>query len=89
MDLTVSFTPQNSFVMVGTVIEQQDGLSYADLYDQTLWRKALLQHHMQQHNLRGLAEVAVAPSVSIGVTTMYVCVCVLSSNLTQFTDRGV
>lgn len=59
--------------MVGTVIEQQGGLSYADLYDQTVWRKALLQHHMQQHNLRGLAEVAVAPSVSIGVTTMYVC----------------
>ena len=42
--------------MVGSVLQQEEA-SFDELYVQSLERKAKLQRRMQQHGLRGLAEV--------------------------------
>jgi potassium/chloride transporter 4/5/6 len=56
--------------MVGTVLVQEEGVSYQAEAREAQARKQLLQQLMQRHGLRGLTEVAMAPSVGVGLTTM-------------------
>lgn len=63
-------TAKSTFVMVGTVLVQEEAVTYQVEAAEAQARKQLLQKIMQAHGLRGLTEVAMAPSVGVGILTM-------------------